>query len=82
MTSNHPESSKRPPMALAGLGFELVAAIVGLAFVGYWIDRHYATQPWGVVIGSVLGIIGGLYNFIRSATRAVELDSESGSHGQ
>jgi F0F1-type ATP synthase assembly protein I len=58
-------------MALAGLGFELLAAIVGFAFLGYWIDRHYETAPWGVVIGAVLGIIGGLYNFIREATRAV-----------
>ena len=60
----------RPPMALAGLGFELLAAIIGFAFVGYWVDRHYETAPWGLVIGAVLGIIGGLYNYVRAATRA------------
>lgn len=71
-------TSSRPPMALAGLGFELLAAIVGFAFVGYWIDRHYETAPWGLVIGAVLGIIGGLYNFIKAATRATRDEADSG----
>lgn len=62
-------------MALAGLGFELVAAIAGFAFVGYWIDRHYETTPWGLVVGAILGIVGGLYNFIRSALRATGTDA-------
>jgi len=59
-------------MALAGMGFELLAAVAGFAFVGYWVDRHYETAPWGLVIGAVLGIIGGLYNFIREATKATK----------
>ena len=67
-------------MALAGLGFELLAAVAGFTFVGYWIDRHYETDPWGLVICALLGIVGGLYNFIRAATRASrESSRESGS---
>jgi F0F1-type ATP synthase assembly protein I len=54
------------------MGFELLAAVAGFAFVGYWVDRHYETAPWGLVIGAVLGIIGGLYNFIREATKATK----------
>lgn len=69
-------------MALAGLGFELLAAIAGFAFVGYWIDRHYETAPWGLVIGAVLGIVGGLYNFIKAATRATREDAESRLSGR
>jgi F0F1-type ATP synthase assembly protein I len=81
MSRSGQDFSKRPPMALAGLGFELLAAIVGFAFVGYWIDRHYETEPWGLVIGAVLGIVGGLYNFIHAAIRATREDGR-GSGGR
>jgi len=76
MKKKRPASSQRPPMALAGLGFELLAAIVGFSFVGYWIDRHYETGPWGLIICALLGIVGGLYNFIRVATRVTRESSE------
>jgi F0F1-type ATP synthase assembly protein I len=65
-------------MKLAGLGFELLAAVVGFAVVGYWIDRHYATAPWGLIIGATLGIVGGMYNLIRSFL-AVSRQAQRGS---
>lgn len=52
----------------ASAGVELAAAVGGCAAIGYWIDRHWENeQPWGLVICSVVGIIGGLYNLIRKA---------------
>lgn len=78
MRGERQRATQRPPMALAGLGFELLAAIAGFAFVGFWIDRHYETKPWGLIVGAVLGIVGGLYNFIRAATRAIRADSQEG----
>lgn len=48
---------------------ELGGAILGCAVVGIWIDRHFATGPWGVVIGLILGTVGGLYNLIRQSLR-------------
>jgi F0F1-type ATP synthase assembly protein I len=68
-------------MALAGLGFELLAAIVGFSFVGYWIDRHYETEPWGLIVCALLGIAGGLYNFIRAATRATREGTRESEKG-
>jgi ATP synthase protein I len=65
-------------MSLTGMGFELLAAVAGFTFVGYWIDRHFGTSPWGLVVCALLGIVGGLYNFIRTATRA----SGTGSSGR
>jgi F0F1-type ATP synthase assembly protein I len=59
---------------LAGIGFELVAAVGTFILVGYWWDRHFGTGPKGVVVGAVLGLIGGMYNLIRQsllATREV-----------
>lgn len=53
-----------------GMGFEFVAAVVGFCAVGWWIDKEYATSPWGVMIGTLLGISGAMYNAIRSALQS------------
>jgi len=58
-----------PPgvMRLATIGVELAAAIIGFALLGYWIDYHFKSSPWGLLICALLGITGGLYNLIRQA---------------
>ena len=55
----------------SGIGLELAGATAGLALVGYWIDSRFATSPWGILIGMVIGIVGGLYNLIRESLAAV-----------
>jgi F0F1-type ATP synthase assembly protein I len=55
----------------AGIGLEFAGAVAGFALLGYWVDRHYATQPWGLVGGVALGFLGGLYNFVKQALQAV-----------
>jgi F0F1-type ATP synthase assembly protein I len=54
----------------SGVGLELAGATAGLALVGYWIDSHYATGPWGILVGVTIGIVGGLYNLIRESVDA------------
>jgi len=54
---------------LAGMGVELAAAVAGGSLLGYWIDRHFGTDPWGLLGGAGVGIIGGLYNMIRKTVR-------------
>lgn len=65
---------------LAGMGFELVAAVGAFVLVGYWWDRHFGTDPNGLIVGAVLGLIGGMYNLIRQslvATRESAGDSDT-----
>jgi len=65
---------------LAGIGFELVAAVGAFILVGYWWDRHFGTGPKGVLVGAVLGLIGGMYNLVRQsllATRAAAGGSDT-----
>jgi F0F1-type ATP synthase assembly protein I len=57
-------------MGLAGAGFEIAAAVGGFAALGWWYDREQGTSPRGLLIGATLGLVGGLYNLIRSALRA------------
>lgn len=54
----------------AGIGFNFSAAVAGFSLVGYWIDHHYKTSPWGVLIGLGLGLTGGTYNLIRASMAA------------
>lgn len=55
---------------LSSIGFELVAAVAVFILVGYWWDRHFETQPWGLIVGAALGLIGGMYNLIRQSLLA------------
>ena len=71
-----------PQLGLAGLGLELAAAVVGGTLVGLWIDRHYDSAPWAAVVGGLVGIVGGLYNFVRQASRAMREDSAAGEDGE
>jgi F0F1-type ATP synthase assembly protein I len=64
-----------PGVRYAGLGVELAAAIGGLALVGHWVDRHFGWAPWGLLTGSLIGLVGGMYNLVRTALAA----SRSGS---
>jgi F0F1-type ATP synthase assembly protein I len=54
----------------AGVGFELVASVVGFTLVGYWLDRHFGWRPWGVLGGALVGIVGGLYNLVKTGLSA------------
>jgi F0F1-type ATP synthase assembly protein I len=72
------EDRKQTPnwTKLAGVGVELAAAVAGFTLAGYWWDRHFHTEPWGVLIGVALGLIGGMYNLIRQSLLA---SKEAGS---
>ena len=70
----------------SGVGLELAGATAGLALVGYWIDGRFGTQPWGILGGVVIGLVGGLYNLVRESLEAVreaktedQLASDEGS---
>jgi F0F1-type ATP synthase assembly protein I len=54
----------------AGVGFELAASVIGFTLVGYWLDRHFGWRPWGMLGGALLGIVGGLYNLVKTGLSA------------
>jgi F0F1-type ATP synthase assembly protein I len=63
-----PPSGRAAVMQLAGMGVELAASVLVFCGIGYWIDYHWPNvKPWGILICSLLGIVGGLYNLIRKA---------------
>lgn len=52
---------------LVGSGIQLAAALVVFLFLGRWLDSKLGTEPWLMLTGAVVGAVGGLYNFIRTA---------------
>lgn len=63
-------NASRAWLRLAGLGFELAASIAGGALLGWWIDGQLGSAPKALITLSVVGIVGGLYNLIRTALAA------------
>ncbi len=51
----------------AGMGTEFAGALCGLTLFGYWIDHRYGSGLKATLICGSIGMIGGLYNFIRQA---------------
>lgn len=54
----------------SSLGMEFVAAFGVFALIGYWVDAHWDSSPWGLIGGAALGLIGGMYNLIRRSAEA------------
>lgn len=66
----------------ASLGFDFAAAVLGFTLLGYWIDLRYDSQPWGVLSGAILGLVGAMYNLIRGALNASRGGPKGGSEGE
>ena len=54
----------------SGIGIEFAAAVAGFGLLGFWVDHRYKTDPWGVVIGAALGLVGATYNLVRESLAA------------
>lgn len=73
LASLEPVMSPNPqpsPWRYAGLGLELAGGIAVFIGIGYLFDRWMGTDPWGMIVGAILGLAGGLYNMIREALQA------------
>jgi F0F1-type ATP synthase assembly protein I len=70
--TNQP-SKQDPEMkwgGLAAVGLEVGIGVAVGYVVGHWLDKHYGWESRGAVIGSMLGLAGGLYLLIKQAIRA------------
>ena len=52
-----------------GLGSVFVAALLLGVWGGYWADGKLGTKPWLTLIGTILGIVVGFYNFFSVVLR-------------
>jgi F0F1-type ATP synthase assembly protein I len=54
----------------ATVGLEIAVGAGLGALIGTWCDRHWHIDPWGVLIGTFLGIASGMYLLFKEAARA------------
>jgi F0F1-type ATP synthase assembly protein I len=50
----------------AGASYTLIGAIVLLGGIGYFVDQWQATEPWGLLVGLLLGLIVGFYELAKT----------------
>ncbi|MCG8406492.1 MAG: AtpZ/AtpI family protein [Phycisphaerales bacterium] len=49
----------------AALAFEFVGTLLILGYVGYKVDAHYDSEPWGLLSGLLIGMGFGLYIMVK-----------------
>lgn len=66
-------SGPAPPLSLASYALrvatELIAGILVGGLLGWAIDRHFKTSPWGLIGFLLLGTAAGFLNLMRAVRR-------------
>ena len=52
-----------------GAGFEFAAVVAVLTGAGWWLDQHWATEPWLRIVGVGVGVVGETYKLYRLGKR-------------
>lgn len=55
--------------SLSSLGIEIGLSFGVGAFIGYYLDRTFGTEPWLIIAFSFFGILAGFRNIIRLARK-------------
>ena len=63
------EGEMRVGWRMGGLGMEVAAQVAAGALLGWLFDRWRGTDPTGLLVGSVIGIVVGLWSLIRGALK-------------
>ena len=56
------------------LGIQLAAAIIFFFLIGWWLDSKYDTSPALKIVGLLIGAVGGMIKFLRSAVEMGKKD--------
>ena len=54
----------------ATASYSLIGAIVLLGSGGYLVDRWLGTDPWGVLVGLLAGLVVGFYELAKAVWRS------------
>ena len=58
-------------LALASMA---IGEMVGPILLGVWLDNRYGWAPWGLAVGAVVGVVGGIGHLILTARRMSRAD--------
>ncbi len=61
--------STRKIVELTSLVLMLPSSIAVGLFLGYFLDKLFGTQPWLLLLFTVLGIVSGFYSLLRGLSK-------------
>ncbi len=64
-----------------GLGVQLAAVVLVFYFIGSWADGRLNTSPWLMIVGVMVGVTGGLIQFLRTVSGLTKKDSTNSDGG-
>lgn len=59
---------------LTSIGLMLPSSIAVGLFMGYFLDRWLGTEPWLLLIFTVLGVVSGLLSLLRALRKELKDD--------
>lgn len=70
MTTKSPlKFSTRKIVELTSLVLMLPSSIAVGLFIGYYLDKLFGTQPWLLLLFTVLGVVSGFYSLLRGLSK-------------
>jgi F0F1-type ATP synthase assembly protein I len=51
------------------VAFEFSGSIAAGAIIGWWVDEEFGTQPYGLVITTLLAVVGGFIRLVQVLRR-------------
>jgi ATP synthase protein I len=59
----------RKIVELASLVLMLPSSIAVGLFAGYFLDKFFGTQPWLLLLFTILGVVSGFYSLLRGLSK-------------
>ena len=59
---------------VGALAFDFTGTIVGGAVCGWLVDRWFDTEPWALIVLSLVGVVGGFVRLVTLLRRFEKLD--------
>ncbi|HEU4836316.1 MAG TPA: AtpZ/AtpI family protein [Pyrinomonadaceae bacterium] len=69
MTKKEDQEENRKAGFAYAAGIALFGAVVTFCGAGWLVDKWFNTEPWGLIIGIVIGSAAGLYQFVRLSSK-------------
>ena len=48
------------------IGYVWASSVILLTLLGWFLDKHWGTRPYLTIIGAILGVVTGFYNFLKT----------------
>jgi F0F1-type ATP synthase assembly protein I len=69
-----PEAPEKKPGDSDNRGLAMLSTVVAemviAVILGVWFDRRYGSEPWGALVGAVVGIGGGVMHLMYIGRRS------------